>query len=223
MGVAVVATVAMVSSSAWAQGPGRGRGGFGGPGGGKLMMLQDPAIRAEMEIVEDQEKELEQIRDEMRNTFREMFSGMRDLPEDKRREAFGNMREKMQEAMKDVEAKVNKVLLPNQVERLNELALQSRMRRGGAQGALADEELAKKLGITEEQKKKMTEVAQEAQKELQEKIQKAQQEARDKILGVLTKDQRAQLEKMTGKAYTPPPREDRRRRPGGGGQRGPGN
>ncbi len=210
--VGVVAVVAMLSSSALAQRRGGQRGGFGGRGG-KLGILQDPAIRAELEIVEDQEKELEKIRDEVRDKFREMFSGMRDLPAEERREAFEKMRGKMQEALKEIETKVDDILIPSQRERLGQLALQNRMRRSGTDGALADATLAKELGITEEQKKRMAAVAKKVQAELQEKINKLRLEARDEVLQVLTPQQREKLTRMIGEQYQPPARENRSPRP----------
>jgi len=168
------------------------------------MMLQSEEVRKELEIVEDQQKELDKLRDEMRDQMREMFSGMRDVPRDQRRERFEQMREKMRTAAQEMEKKVNAVLLPNQIERLNQLELQMQMRFRGTEGALASDAVVKALGITEEQKKRMQEVAAEAQREMQEAMQKAREEARQKILAVLTPQQQETLKKMVGEQFEMP-------------------
>ena len=216
LAVFAAAIVAFVGSSAQAQRRGP-RGGFGGPGG-KLMMLQSEEVRKELEIVPDQQKELEKLRDEMRNQMRETFTGMRDLPEDQRRAAFDKMREKMREAAQEMEKKVNKVLLPNQIERLNQLDLQTQMRRRGTDGALGSEAVVKALGITDAQKKQLQEVAAEAQKEMQATMEKAREEARKKVMAVLTPEQQNTLKKMIGEQFQMPDRGmrgTRGNRPGG--------
>lgn len=190
------------------EGRGRGRGrGFGQAfgGGGSLRLLFDEDVRKELEVVDEQYEKLRdlarQSMEESRDQFREMFQGLRDLSEEERREKFAEIRQKMEERTKALEEKVSKVLLPHQMDRLKQLELQSRMRRAGTAGALANNELAEKLGITEEQKERMRKAAEDAEKELQEKIAKAREEAREKILGVLTPDQQQKLKSLIGEQY----------------------
>lgn len=178
------------------------RGGFGGGfgGGGKLDMLGQDDIRRELEIVDEQAEKLSGIRDEMRNRMREMFTGLRDLPEGERREAFGKMREKMGEIRTEMEAKVDGILLPNQIERLKQITFQSRTGRGGNAG-LDNDQVAESLGITDEQKERLKEIAEKVQADLREKIQKLQAEAQEEILGVLTPEQREKYKKMAGTPF----------------------
>jgi Spy/CpxP family protein refolding chaperone len=217
LAVIAMAFVVAASSPAEAQAPGgrgpggRGLGGFGPGGGGKLALLQDADVRKELEIVPDQEAKLNKIREEFGAKAREAFSGLRDLSDDQRREAFAKMRDKFQEMQKEVEKKVDEVLLPNQQERLRQLTVQSRARRGGAGDALASEEVAKALGITEEQKKRLAEVSQQVQKDVQEKMQKIRAEAEQTILNVLTPEQQAKWKEMVGKPMPPPQRRPRQR------------
>ena len=216
LAVFAAAIVAFVGSSAQAQRRGP-RGGFGGPGG-KLMLLQNEEVQKELEIMPDQLKELEKLRDEMRNQMRDVFSGMRDLPEDQRRAAFEKARDKMRAAAQEMETKVNKVLLPNQAERLNQIDVQTQMGRRGTDAALASDAMVKALGITDAQKKQIQEVAAEAQKEMQATMEKAREEARKKVMAVLTPDQQEKLKKMIGEQFQMPDRGmrgTRGNRPGG--------
>jgi len=73
--------------------------------------------------------------------------------------------------------------------------------RSGTSRALMNDELASELGITDEQKKKLETLREELEKETREKIEKIRKEAREKLLGVLTPQQRKQLEKMLGEEF----------------------
>ena len=180
-------------------------------------------VRAEIELVEEQEAELramqEEIRDEMRGRMQEVFAGMRDLSQEERRERMEDVRAEMELIRADVEERVGSVLMPHQMERLQQLQLQQQLQSGGS-GALTRGRLADELGITEQQQEEMRAKAAEAQATLQAKIAELRREAREEVLSVLTSDQRARLDAMTGEAFDFPerdPRADGRR-----GGRGPG-
>jgi Spy/CpxP family protein refolding chaperone len=219
---AMILGVLVCSSVAFAQQGRRGRGGPPGGGffGGPTMMLMDEQIRAEMEIVPEQHEKIKAVGEKFRNEMRDMWSGFRDLNEEEREAKMAENRAKMQERMSALQEEINKELLPHQVARLGQLHLQSRIRRSGTSGALQNEELVKKLGITEDQKKRLQEVAAELQKDTEEKMRKIREEARKKLLEVLTPAQQKQLEEMIGTQFERP-EGDRRfgggRRPGGDG------
>lgn len=200
VGASVIALAAgslVCTSSALAQ-PGRGGPGFGG---GTMFMLMNESVRKELEIVPEQEEKLRELGEQMRDEMRQAFSGLRDLSPEEREAKFAELREQGQKRMEEFQAKVDGVLLEHQKTRLKQLRVQMQMRRGGTSGALASEELAKELGITEEQKKRLEELREEVQKEVEEKMQKVRDEAREKLLSVLTPQQRKKLEEMTGEPF----------------------
>lgn len=227
-----VATAIVLSCGAnlsWAQPGGggfRGRGGPGGPGGffgggGTLGLIQQQEVQQEIEISEDQQAELrtlgETIRDEIRSEMQGMFEGMRDLNDEERQARFDEIRARFEEINKDAEARMQKVLMPHQFDRLKQIDLQSRLQRGGA-GALTEGELADTLGLTEAQRDQIREKQEEVQKDLDEKIGQLRIEARNQLLEVLTPEQRAKLEGMMGSAFALP--EQQFGPPGGRGGRG---
>ena len=118
------------------RGFGRGPGGRGfGGSDANLQLLFDEEVRKELEIVDSQVEKLRElsnkVRGESQERMREMFSGFRDLSEEERREKFGEIREKMQKYAQEVEKQIGEVLLPHQMDRLKQIALQSRLRRSG--------------------------------------------------------------------------------------------
>jgi Spy/CpxP family protein refolding chaperone len=204
----------------------RGRGGPGGPGffggGGTLGLALRDEVQQELQLVDEQKDNVQSLADQMRDEVREMFSQFRDLDDEERRARFEEIRPKLEKMNADVEAKLQKTLLPHQFERLKQIDVQSRLQRGGSY-ALTSGDLAKTLNITDEQKEKLEKRAAEVQQELEAQIRQLRTDARKKLLEeVLTAEQRAQLDKLMGDEFDlPEPRWDFGRFRGRGGDRGP--
>ena len=199
--------------------PGGGRGPqFGGGGGGVTDLLRDSGIRKELELVDDQIAKIEELGNQIRSEMQEVFAGfrgLRDLPEEERRAKMEEMQATMRAKGREVQERVEEVLLPHQRERLGQLMVQSRLRQGTAR-ALGSEQMREALGLTEDQIEKLREASETKTRELEEKISKLREEARKEILeDVLTADQVARFEKMVGEPF-----EFQQQRQGFGGQRG---
>ena len=250
--LAVLAMV-MVTSAVEAQPGGQRQGGQGG-GFGRGMntgartvsitqLLQIEKVRKAAEIldeqVEDIKKAVEKVREDARSTQGER-PNFRDLTETQREEMFKKFRAQQEATTKKINEAVEEVLLPQQVERLEEIRLQI---QGVA--ALLTEPVQKALKITAEQKTKFAgvqketqekgqelfsgvrelfqggdrEKAQAAMQEIREKMTTMQKETNEKLLGVLTDGQKKEFEKMKGKPVEISPEELRPSRGGQGGQR----
>jgi Spy/CpxP family protein refolding chaperone len=199
--------------------PGGGFGGFGGFGGGGavgltyLALLRNETVQKDLELVDDQKTKLAGVNEQLQAKIRESFQGAggfgrrgdQQQSEEEREKARAEREKRNQELTKEIKAKIGEVLLPHQMERLDEIALQV---RGTA--ALEDPEIAKELGITDEQKaqfakvreeggQKMRELFQGGNREgIQEKMAEMRREQNEKTLAVLTADQKAKYEKMQG-------------------------
>lgn len=206
--LALVLTASLVSAQ---DQPGRGRrgggGGFGGMMGSPVGLLRMPEVRKELNLTEEQNKQVDEALQQA--TPAGGFAGLQDLSPEEQQKRREEMRRKMDEAT----ASVKKVLKPEQEKRLEQLALQ---RQGLA--ALARPEIAKQLGLTDEQKEKIEKIQasarpqfgsfrdlsdeqrQKAFAEMQQKQEKAQTET----LAVLSDDQKAKWAEMKGKDFTFP-------------------
>ena len=145
----VLGAVALLCSTQVAFGqPGRGPGGGGfGGGGGVTELLRDDKVKAELNIVPDQEKQLEEVATKIRDSARDFFGGLRDLSDEERRAKFDEFRAN---ATKEVEA----VLLPQQRERLKQLVVQSSARSGRSPGGISTD-VAKEIGLTDAQREEL--------------------------------------------------------------------
>jgi Spy/CpxP family protein refolding chaperone len=199
---AFLVTVLFVPSGSLAQ-----PGGFGGPfggGGGLIGLLMREDVQQEIQLVDEQRDKVmtvaEDVRDKMREEMRGMFEQMRELSDDERRERFGEIRSKMEQMNADVETQLKKALLPHQLQRLKQIDLQVRMQSRG-EGGLSSRAVADALELSDDQREKLEQRAEEVRRELQEKIRQAQAEAREKMLDVLTPEQKAKLEELTGDVF----------------------
>ncbi len=187
-----------LAAVAQAQGPrpgGFGQGGFGqgGPGGGNdpFGLVNNSAVRRELEIGEDQAKELSDLRAAME---REVQAA----------------REKIAAQYSE---KLNSVLLPHQTDRLVGISIQLR----GA-GALQDPVVAKKLGLSESQQKELAAkseaLAQKSRElfqrgegerpnreEAQARFEEIRKEREGIVSQVLTSAQQKQLEELKGAEF----------------------
>lgn len=203
MGALAVLVAMAVGQFASAQPGGRGGqgGGFGGGGfggGGAAGLLRDDKVKAELNLVPDQEKKIEALAESLREKAQETFRNLRDLSEDERRAKFEEFRTSSQ---KEYDA----ILLPQQRERLKQLMLQQTAQFSRSPGGINDT-LATELGITDAQKEALAKKAEEVRAELAKKTAKLQEEAKTEILSVLTAEQRSKLEKLLGAKFefTPP-------------------
>ena len=136
-------------------------------------------------------------------------------------------RKQAEERTKIEKEKLNEILLPHQMKRLDEIYVQVLGVR-----ALQDPEVSKKLGITTRQKEQIEKVQNESREsirsqmeslfqsgdreQIREKMTKFRKEADGKVLAVLTAGQKKTFEQMKGEPLELP--EDALR--GGGGRGG---
>ncbi len=122
-------------------------------GGGPMMMLgllRNPQVQQELKLTEEQRTKLEQLGDQFREKFRGLFQELRGLTPEEREKRMAAVNE-------EVEKELAKVLKEEQLKRLRQIALQVE-----GLAALARPNIAKEVGITEEQQAKIREILREA-------------------------------------------------------------
>lgn len=231
MALVVVLAVCVTAAQAAEQGGRGGRGGrgggFGGPfggfgggprGGGLLMLLAVEEVQKECEVIDDQLTDIRGIGERLRTqrgpgerpNFREMS-------EAEREKFMQQMQQQRQERAKKEREELAKILLPNQLERLEEISLQTQ-----GIGALNNPDVAAKLNISPEQKQKIETTLQENMQAMGErmralfqggdregirdKMTAMRKEMEGKVLAVLSADQKKQFEEMKGEPFEMPQR-----------------
>ena len=161
-----------------------------------MSLLGNDGVREELELVGDQldkfrnaEKELqEQISEKAKSLAGGKLNPME----------MGNIAKEIAELQKNKQEKLQSMLLPHQLERLKQVALQIQMKKRGAANTLLSDAVTEELGIDSEQKKRIEEKQKELKIELADRMAKLKEEIRNKLLDELTADQKKKLEELSG-------------------------
>jgi hypothetical protein len=153
--------------------------------------------------------ELDDAAKERMTKYFEKIQALRDVPEDKLEE---KAREAFKEELEKQATEVEKILKPEQMTRLKQIARQ----QGGPMAYLKAENV-KDLTITDEQKTKLKSISTELDKDRQElfrggfgaetreKLEALTKEANEKAAAVLTEEQKTKWKTLVGEPYTVPP------------------
>jgi Spy/CpxP family protein refolding chaperone len=181
------------------------RGGFGRGGAGisKSQLLQNENVQKELELVDDQKTALAKIAEEAREGRR----GGGGFDPDASAEERAKAREERMARQREIDKKIETVLLAPQKTRLNEIYVQAL-----GSNALTDPAIAKELGIGADLQEKIQETRMEAFRNAfqdggeddspearRERFTKIQADVEKQVLALLSAEQQAKLEKMKGK------------------------
>jgi hypothetical protein len=201
-----------------------------GPRGGAgtlVMLLSREEVRTEIELMPDQVEGLRKMAERMRPE-RPDFD-FRSATDEERSAFMAKMQAQQAERAADAKAQLEELLLPQQFERLEQIALQT-------QGAMAlmNPEVAEKLGIGKEVIEAMTKDVTASQEEgreffqtmmrernreaggsMREKMEEMRKALETKLVAHLSDEQKTKFEEMKGKPFELAPMTF-------GGPRGPG-
>ncbi len=194
-----------------------GRRGRVGAAMGPARLLAMKEVRDELEITDEQLAQLKAMTDELRpaDGERRERPDVQNMTDEERAEFREKMQAQAQERSQKVQAKLSEILLPPQLERLQQISVQVQ-----GIGALRNEEFAKKLGISEEQKKGITETIESASREMRasmrelfqsgdmeavrKKMSDMRKEIEAKALSQLTDEQQKMFEEAKGSPFEMP-------------------
>jgi Spy/CpxP family protein refolding chaperone len=197
----LIATPLMAQERQGRRGGQFGRGGFGGVT--KAQLLQNENVQKELELVDDQKQQLASIAEEARQGR----GGRGGFDPNATPEERAKAREERMARQREIDKKIETVLLAPQKTRLNEIYVQ-------ALGSMAfsDEAIAKELGIGPDLQERIADARREAfqgafqnidqdatPEERRAAMAKIQAEAEKNVLALLSPDQQAKFEKMKGK------------------------
>lgn len=177
-------------------------GDFAMPAPDPWSMINDPSVQKDLELVGDQLDKVRDLQKRQGEEMKEQLGMMRkggsfDL---------GNMeefKENMKRMREQHQSDLKQLLLPHQIDRLHQIALQTHMRSAGTAGALSNSKVAEALDLSDDQVKQLKDKSKQLNEDLQKKIEELKQEMKKELLGVLNAEQRQKLQEMTGEDYKP--------------------
>ena len=170
-----------------------------------LSLTRSKTVRAELELVDAQTRELARIQQKfeqeqklLSETFLEQMRLLEKTGQPLDSELAKAASQKVHALKEETRIQKEKVLLPHQIQRLNQIAFQLHIRDAGDGEAIVHAESIKSLGISDEQKSRIIQRSVEISTRLEEEIRKLKEEAREELLAELTARQRKKLSELTG-------------------------
>ena len=177
---------------------------YANPMGELLPWLHSRQMEKELEIVAGQKEALAKLQ---KQTIEDMNKLYKEAQNGDRSEVTKRYYELSATMGADTDKRVKALLLPNQIRRLRQIALQ--MKLGGAAyghvDGLVNGIVAEELQLTEAQKRQLKEKQKEITADIQRKTQEFYKELREtshqELLSVLTPEQRKKLDDLTGEKF----------------------
>lgn len=172
-------------------------------GSDQFSLLNKPNVQQELSLVDEQVERLKEVRKNFRNRMKEVTSQMQNDTGNFRLDP--DMIKKLQELTKEINEQkreeIEGLLLPEQIERLKQIALQSTMKHQGTVNALGNKEVAEALGLDKEQIKSLRKRSKELAQKVQEDIMALREKAREDLLEELSDEQREKLDELLGDKF----------------------
>lgn len=165
-----------------------------GVDGSTLGILADADVRSDLEMLDDQYEELQGLNAEIQKRVAEKIRGLDFSDRENLVSQINSIRDR---AIEDL----NGVLLPHQLERLQQIRMQSQLNRRSLVDILTSDPVKSKLEISDEQSTDLRTKEKEIEEELKREIAKLRENARKKLLSALRPTQKEAVEKMIGDTF----------------------
>lgn len=188
------AMVPMLNDLALQQDFGTTAGKYGTSNNSEFDLLANEKIREDLNMVDEQYEELQKLNADVQRRAAER---LREVDFSDRE----GLIERLKEIQNDASEELRSLFIPEQLERLQQLRNQSRLRSGSLVDLLTSNPLKDELEITDQQAEKLRETEEELEIEIQKEIAKLRERARKRLLDNLNTEQQEQVEKLIGDPF----------------------
>lgn len=164
-------------------------------------LLDDPAIRAELEVLDDQHDALAEAQKRVR---KQLADAMQNLDLSNQQMA----RDTLEQLQTQLRTGMESILLPHQRERLQQIQTRLRMEGRSLTDSLATEPFRSELELNDKQLAELREEEQRIERELREKIARLTADARQELIGKLEPKQQKRLAELIGDSFERTGRKD---------------
>lgn len=165
-------------------------------------LLSNESVRRELKLGDDQYEGVKKINAEAQKRMSELFRSQVMQADGKGPTSISvggsELREIMDENQSVAEEAIEEILLPEQLERVRQLAYQVQVAQVGLGEALVDGKLGQEIGVFDDQKQNLTDRAAKIEAEARAAIVKIRAEARAKLFKELSPEQRKKAEELLG-------------------------
>ena len=219
----VLLSIALLGAGAWwSNAQDRQRPSGGGHSGGfgrfgrvdTITLIGSKQVEEELKVTQQQKEKISKAVEAVRSEMRRLTAGLRELPHQEREVKLARIREKREQLNSEARKEIETALSDDQVERLGQISLQMRGVR-----ALADDDLSRKLEMSNDQQNIIKAVLGEQEKRQRElfqnmsnlprgergqlfaKIREMRTESESRALAVLTQEQQSAFNELKGAKF----------------------
>ncbi len=162
-------------------------------------LVNNDSVQKEIELIDEQLEQLNQLRSEF---SKKISAQMNDFTSGGFDGARGDQIKQLVTQLKaQQQEQMSQILLPHQLDRLKQIALQVQMQRAGNMETLTSQKIAEALEIDEDQKQQLEDRAKEIKAKLDARIARLKEQAREELFRELSPSQRKKLKEMMGDAF----------------------
>jgi hypothetical protein len=170
----------------------------GASSSGVIDALRDKTVQDHIGLLPMQVEELQRLTQQVTAELEPILADFNKRPKAEQGAAAEALRKEMATYLRGVQADVDKILLPEQQQRLQQAAFQMRIQRAGMVETLVSPDVLRELGLDDAQAERFRESLQNVEEEHQRKLQELEIEKERKILALLPSAQQNKLKSMIG-------------------------
>lgn len=159
-----------------------------------LGLLERPKVREELEMVDDQYKELQRLTSSIQSKAAVEIRNM-DFSK------VTNVATRIRGIQNSMKQDIEDLLLPHQLKRLKQLQNRSQLQRQSIARLLTSDPVKSELEISDEQSEELLEAEEDIEAELEKEIEQLREKAREKLLSKLKASQRQKAEELLGEDF----------------------
>lgn len=163
-------------------------------------LLSNESVRRELQLTDEQYGGAKKIMQESQERVQKSIQAQMSARQEGTALRIGGpeFRNMMQENQQAAEAAIEEILLPEQLERIRQLAYQVEVSQTGLGEALVSGRLGKEIDVHEDQKQHLTDRAAKIEEEARQAIIEIRAKARAKLFAELAPEQRKEAEELLG-------------------------
>jgi hypothetical protein len=170
----------------------------GASSGGILEALRDRKAREEIGLVPEQLDELRRLTQQVSTELQPLIDDFNKLPKAEQKARADDFRQDLSAYLKSVQTDLDKILLPEQQERLRQVAFQLRIQKAGAVQTFVAPDVLRALGVDEAQAERLQQDLEQIEADYRRQVADLEVEKERKILALFTPTQQKQVKAMIG-------------------------
>jgi len=166
--------------------------------GGLFDALRDKRVQEEIGLLPLQFDDLLRLNEQVTKDLGPLVDEFNKLPKQEQKARADGLQKEMADYLKSVQADLDRILVPEQQQRLREIAFQLRMQKSGTAQTLLAPDVLRELGMDDLQAERLRESLAKIEEEHSKSLEELELEKERKILALFSPAQQTKLKSFIG-------------------------